>query len=205
MKVFGVGMIKTGTISFSVAMQRLGFGHLQGSYQTANRLLGPYLNSDWKAIYALVDKYDSFDDFPFCAPGAVAWLDKKYPDSKFVLTTRDPASWYNSIVKYFRLSETTDLLKASQKDDPKLPLGKYFGLVNYALKTFGTVDLYNNPEQVVKAYCNYNESVIDYFEDRPERLLRVCWMDGDGFPELCKFLNKPLLDAKFPHANKRGH
>lgn len=203
-KVFGVGMIKTGTITLATALKTLGLDHLQGSYLTSNHLLPSYLSGNYAEIKRVVERHQSFDDFPFCAPGVAQILDRLYPGSKFILTYREPESWYESICKYFKLSETRGILRDSLETNPRLPLGQYYGLLSYALATFGTIDLFNNKRLVIANYVNYNRSIREHFADNPN-FLEVCWMDGDGYPQLCDFLNLPLPNVPLPHANKRGH
>jgi len=48
--------------------------------------------------------------------------------------------------------------------------------------------------------------IKEYFKDRPEDLLVLTLGKGEGWPELCTFLGKPVPDVDFPSANrtKRG-
>jgi hypothetical protein len=197
MKVFGVGFSKTGTVSFGKAMQLLQYNHCHGSYVTGNLLLHSYLSGNHNELHKLIAKHDSFDDLPFCAPGVPQMLDKRYPNAKFVLTTRDPESWYSSMHRYLPKN------MAQFRGRDGLPLGPFYGLVNYILAIFGTTDL-TNKKHVIETYNAYNQSIIDHFSDRSDKLLVVSWMNGEGWPELCKFLGKPKPALKFPHANKNN-
>ena len=49
---------------------------------------------------------------------------------------------------------------------------------------------------------NHSKEVIDYFKNRPDDLLVLCWERGDGWKEVCNFLNVPTPDLPFPHMNK---
>ncbi len=199
MKIFGVGMCKTGTVSLGRAFEILGYRHCHGSFITGNKLLYSYLSGDYGPIYDMIDGYDTFEDFPFCAAGAAEILDKKYPDAKFILTTRESGSWYHSMFRYL----PNDLIDLRSRDG--LPLGPYYGLTNYMLATFGSTDIKSNKELFVKGYEQYNQRIKDLFEDRPEKLLVVCWMEGDGWAELCDFLDKPLPALNgFPRVNING-
>jgi hypothetical protein len=50
-------------------------------------------------------------------------------------------------------------------------------------------------------YERRNQRIREYFEDRPEDLLVVDWEEGDGWIELCDFLDVDVPDLPFPHAN----
>lgn len=196
MKIFGAGMCKTGTVSLGRAFETLGYRHYHGSYHTGNRMLASYLSGDYGPIYDIVEGHDTFEDFPFCTPEVVEALAEKYPDSKFVLTLREPGSWYLSLSRYF----PDNLARFRSRDD--LPLGPFYGFINYMLSVFGTVRIKADKDLIIAGYQQYNEKIKEMFEDKPDRLLSVCWMDGDGWKELCGFLDKPLpAMRRFPHEN----
>ena len=48
----------------------------------------------------------------------------------------------------------------------------------------------------------YNNSVIDFFKDKPGQLLVLNIPGGDGWEKLCPFLNLPIVDEKFPHISE---
>ena len=202
MKVFGVGFIKTGTSTLGAALERLGYNHRHGSSHVGNELLPAYLRGQKDIIRDFVDQYDSFDDFPFCAPGMPKLLDEMYPDSKFILTIREADSWFGSLVRYFRPKSGGPTNLNSQRGACGLPLGPNYGLLNYLLTTFGTIDVEGNREHYIKRYQEYNRGIIDHFRSRPGKLLTICFMDGQGWETLCPFLGKPRPKHQpFPRVN----
>jgi len=44
--------------------------------------------------------------------------------------------------------------------------------------------------------------VREYFRDRPDDLLEVCWEEKHGWSELASFLNEAFPEVKFPHKNR---
>ena len=57
-------------------------------------------------------------------------------------------------------------------------------------------------EQLFKnGYERFIKSVLDYFRNRPHDLLILNIIAGDGWEELCPFLDKPTPDIAFPKAN----
>lgn len=203
MKIFGIGLIRTGTTTLGQVLQHLGFNHCEGWYQLVNQLSSSYISGNLEPIFELIEKHDSFDDFPFCATDMFKILDSKYSDSKFVLTIREETSWFNSLSKYFNppTQEPANLLEISQRGS-QLPLGRFYGLVNFILATFGTLEIERNRSHFIKTYRKYNSSVINYFEDKPGKLLVVDWPGGDRWERICSFLDKPIPSGVvFPHAN----
>jgi len=57
-------------------------------------------------------------------------------------------------------------------------------------------------KQLIQEYEKYNKQAIAYFKDKPSQLLVMNIFEGDGWKELCRFLNKPVPNKPFPHKNK---
>jgi Sulfotransferase domain len=47
------------------------------------------------------------------------------------------------------------------------------------------------------------DSVLEYFEDRPEALLTLDITAGENWEKLCSFLGVPVPDVEFPFENAR--
>jgi hypothetical protein len=97
-----IGFHKTGTKSLASALSTLGY-----------RVTGPNGVKDpdiGKNVYAmtfsLVERFDPFQDNPW--PIIYKELDKKYPESKFVLSVRTSDSWIKSRVDDFGTWETSN-------------------------------------------------------------------------------------------------
>jgi hypothetical protein len=69
-------------------------------------------------------------------------------------------------------------------------------------KTRSKEELRKWAKKIPRYRANHNEEVIDYFNDRPDDLLVLCWEKGDGWKELCNFLNVSIPNLPFPHKNK---
>lgn len=173
MKIFCIGFHKTGTTSLKAALKTLGY-RVTGP----NGMNDPDIASNvYSMADALVSQYDAFQDNPW--PVIYRELDEKYPDSKFILTTRRPESWIRSQVKHFGRLET--------------PMRKWI---------YGAGCPESNEEIYVKRYENHYREVMDYFRDRPNDLLVLDLAKGDGWEKLCAFLGKDIPNKPFPHANK---
>ena len=84
-KVFGVGWAKTGTTTLGRCFEILGLSH-------KSQDLNLVRNLDQALTVARL--YDSFEDWPW--PLFYKQLDKRFPGSKFVLTTRNSNRWLKS-------------------------------------------------------------------------------------------------------------
>src|SRR3989338_5334651 len=97
MKIFGIGLMRTGTVSCAEALRILGysvahFDELREVMEKSGGWLAGDFETDWLV------KYDAAFDNPI--PGIFIELDKRYPGSKFILTVRDLDSWLESCRKY---------------------------------------------------------------------------------------------------------
>ena len=178
-KIFGVGNLKTGTTSLGSALTMLGFKH---THERRNQLLQKIKKGNLDPVFRWVDRHDSFEDWPW--PLLYKQLDERYPDSRFILTVRkDPKVWLKSMVSH------------AEKFGPTIGREMFFGFDS----PLGHEDEY------LERYLSHNQEVRDYFKDRPEQLLEVCWEEGDSWEKLCPFVGKEIPSDPFPHLNSAGN
>jgi hypothetical protein len=177
MKVFGIGLNKTGTTSLRLACETLGLRHMS----CRRDLLVAVREGRLEDVFAVVDAYDSFDDWPW--PLIYRPLFERYRDSRFVLTVRaSPERWLASLKKH-----------ALHTD----PVRHCRGLA------YGHDYPFGHEREHLAFYERHGEAVQRFFVERraEDRLLTVCWETGDGWTELCPFLGSPVPDRPFPRAN----
>lgn len=165
-RVWDIGLPRTGTTTFCEAVKLLGY--------TAVKHNPRY--EDLQGLQAASDA------------GCVVYykyLDFKYPDSKFVLATRDLDSWLASAEFIYTKYPATD------KDIAILRRMHIYESVTF------------DREKFVDAYHRYHADVRRYFKDRPGDLLEMNIVGGEGWEKLCPFLELPTPTTAFPHRNKR--
>jgi len=172
-KIFCIGFQKTGTKSMRQALEVLGYA----CCGPKPNLLKQIKDKKWVKITREIEKYDAFEDNPW--PLIYKELDKKFPGSKFILTTRKPENWIKSTSDYFGKKETE--------------MRKWI---------YGKGSPIGNKIKYINKYKDHNKKVLDYFRSRPDDLLIIDLEKGNGWKELCKFLNKPTQKKPFPHINK---
>jgi hypothetical protein len=107
-KVFCLGYAKTGTSSISKALSILG-------YRSVHWLRAGIKPKEGWISYIKKCKYDAFADMPIIKKGFFKTLDREFPDSKFILTTRDTESLLKSWENYF----TEEHLAIKSEEDRK--------------------------------------------------------------------------------------
>jgi hypothetical protein len=172
-KVFGIGFHKTGTTSLARALRLLGY-----------RVTGPNGVGDpdirtklFPMVEVLSRQFDAFQDNPW--PLVYQHMDQMHPQSKFILTIRDPDQWAASQAKYFGRQST--------------PMRQMIYGVGFP----------EGNEEIYKSRMKqHNEEVIEYFKNRPNDLLVIDLTAQNEWEPICRFLDEPIPRAPFPHANQ---
>lgn len=175
MKIVGIGLNKTGTTSFGVCLHYWGKRHSSCSRE-AFRL---WREGDLSGLLDWVERYDSFEDWPW--PFVYREIDVAFPGSKFILTRRrNPEVWFRSLCRHAELTGPTEFRRV----------------------IYGHAMPRGHREDHVRFYLPHNAGVRDYFKDRPNDLLEVCWEEGYGWEELAAFLGLEPPPIAFPHVNR---
>lgn len=177
MKIFCIGLSKTGTTSLAGALTMLG-------YRTIDNMgASEYRSGDIGCLdIATIDANDAFTDTPI--PSFYRQLDQHYPGSKFILTVRDIDPWLKSSKKQFNSRGAEQRNQAT----------------NQILE-----EIYGSPifEEALfrSGYQHFIDQAKDYFSERPHDLLVIDITKGQTWATLCRFLDKPVPAVPFPKAN----
>jgi len=167
-KVFGIGQPKTGLVSLTKALRILGYNTVQ-----------------YPSDLQILEDIDAATDLPILIN--YPEIDRRFPNSKFILTIRDRGDWLKSIEAHFRRHPP------STRSEPVLENRKL---------VYGSV----NPsrDQFLVAYRKHELEVKKYFENRQDSLLIINICGGDGWKELCSYLGKSIPEMEFPRLNVSG-
>ena len=177
MKIFGIGLSKTGTTSLAGALEVLGFRTRDYPGLTT------YTPGDLASIDPVVlGENDALTDTPI--PSFYRALDQHYPGARFILTVRDMDGWLLSCKKQF----TAKLADKQNEAHNRLFMDLY-GTTVFDETLFRS------------GYQRFVDGVLDHFRDRPQDLLILDIAAGQGWDELCAFLGKPVPAVPFPKSN----
>jgi hypothetical protein len=182
--VFCVGLTRTGTTSFGDACEVLGFTR-RGWWNTRDRADNHYLLRAWATghvahLEKLAKDYDVLEDLPW--PLVYREMAEAFPNAKFALTLRASTDvWLESMIKHVAA------------------IGGY-GMYR---KVYGSAEPAIDRDTFIEFYERHTSEVRAFFAGS-DRLIELCWEQGDGWPELCAFLGVPEPDVPFPHANPAG-
>lgn len=173
MKIFGIGMFKTGTKSLGEALSILGYRTNANFWAAVDNNWYPSeeeYSDSLLEIYERATEYDAFCDAPWMF--VYKELDKEFPHSKFILTTRDYEGLATSEYKMWKRSG------ASISEVP-------------------------SRHRFIERIRNHDRYVREYFEGRDEDLLNLNICEGEGWEKLCPFLGVEETPSHlFPYENK---
>ena len=200
-KIFCIGRNKTGTTSMGQALKMLGYR--VGKQKYGELLIEDWGRRDFRKIIQFCKSADAFQDVPFSLDDTYKELDKAFPGSKFILTTRTSADeWFDSLIRF-----ETDIIG-------KNTLPTAADLKNYPYRETGWLWRMHelvygvNEEQLydmaiyIAHYEKYNNEVLNYFNNRPDDFLILNLNNENSMQLLCGFLHISEHKLKMPHLNK---
>lgn len=211
-KVFGIGANRTGTTSLAAIFQISG---LQISPQHEGELLGVQaFKGNLHPLIEYVKRFDAFQDLPFSAKTIYAQMDALFPNSKFILTYRDPEIWFNSFNRYYKsrlgISENEIATQELVKKREYLCRG-YYAFTQYSnwliesdgLSIKKNWDLLFNKKHYINLYLSRYEQIIRHFSERPDDLLVIDLSKEASTKKIIEFLGLPeSIITPIPHLNK---
>lgn len=182
-KVFVIGAPRTGTTSVGAALKALGYRDY-GHDPYAQEL---WQHGNYEPIWEIVGQHDSFSDGPFNTGDFYKTLATRYPQARFILTTRDKQKWKESHRRHF---------------DPAVP--------NPWVKERFKMHRYE-PEIWWRWYDRRNAQIRAFFQEmnRAHHLLELeIGGTSDNFSRLIEFLGSeatvPSPLPEFPWLNKHS-
>lgn len=198
-KVFCLGFSKTGTTSLEKALEILGYNVCKGHWNLKHNdyLLALWIHGDKKEILKLSEYWDAFADAPWGGTDLYKDLFERYPDAKFILTIRDTDEWYRSMIKNFtRFNQDLRTALESHHRNHR------FGAAYFFKVRFGVDSLEKQEERMKRIFEEHNKQVEDFFREKAsDRFLKLDLTQAKEWGSLCRFLDKPIPDEEFPHAN----
>ena len=185
MKVFGIGLSKTGTTSLGNALRRLGLHVLDWDNFITRELISE----------VDVPLFEGFTDIPLA--GHFEEFYQRFERSRFIYTTRPVLSWKDSMLRHWRRNYGLDdflEIRAQLGAPDHFAFGQEFSDLHRSL--------YFDHAGFEQAYRVHDERVRRFFRDKPtDRFLEFDVFAGDGWQKLCNFLGKPIPDGSFPMDN----
>ncbi len=178
-KIFGIGLSRTGTTSLHNGLSLLGLDSAPSSVALMTLLDDP------GADVGLLDRHDAFTDNP--VPFLYRVLDERFPDARFVLTTRQRDDWLASM--HWLFGPGLDRLDPDTRRLGDRVHERLYGITSFDEQVLGDV------------YDRHHQEVEEHFSGREGDLLQL-ETSGLAWQPLCSFLEIEEPSAPFPHVNR---
>lgn len=179
MKVFGIGLNKTGTSSLGAAGALMG---LSVKTWDAALFAETIVEGRRDTLWQVIETFDLFNDFPY--PLLYKEIDARYPGAKFVLTRRACSeAWLVSVKAH------------AMRARPSSHTHKIVYGVQYP---------HRREQTFLDYYARHNSDARAYFAKRPGDFLEICWEEETGLSRLAAFLGLDAPAAPLPRANARA-
>lgn len=196
-KYFSLSFQRSGTKSLNHALASAGIKSLHfpqlvdgKNYQ---RIVAPAWdrpNDVLDMLMPLIDAYDGHSDVPW--PGLYSEIMARFPDSRFILVTRDAEIWWRSLSRHWSLNFVGRKLSPFER----IQYRKYLSCDPRIV--FGS----KHKDVFVKAYMQHIEAVRR--DIPPEKLLIFDLLDAEKENRLQAFLRSAQI-PEFPHlGNQKG-
>jgi len=174
-RIFNIGLNRAGTTSLTEALCLLGIRAVHHKHEGVRLYEIMRANAQaGRPVLQGLEMYDAFSDF--AGRDFYKLLDRQYPYSKFILTTRELESWLDS---------------RERKVAKNLASPAYH-------HSFKRVD---RPGWT-RNRAEYLANLDRHFARRPGDFLVINIPAGEGWEKLCPFLGVPVPDLPFPFRNR---
>jgi len=210
MEVICIGMMRTGTMSIKAALEIL---KIPSVYHMNSVIKNPRDAEMWKE--AADAKYHgkgtpfTREDWDQLMGESAACIDlpsaifmpeliAAYPEAKVIISQRDPAKWYHSVMTTIVKERMNDKWTRRIAPFDTFFYRRFFPMMNSLLTgVFGPAGM-SDKENAINIYNDLHDEVRRLVQ--PER--RLEYRLGDGWEPLCEFLGKDVPDIEFPFVNE---
>ncbi len=182
-KVFGVGLECTGEDSLTRALEILG-------WEVAHDPVDPVTLADLQTGHRDMGVLRLYQGLTgLVAAAQVDRMHQAFLGARFILTVRNRPSWLKTLARQWDMDPPRD---------PREALRHSTILELLRRRAYGTVRY--DRDVLARAYERHVAATRRRFRGRPRELLVMDIIGGDGWEELCAFLDVPVPDVPFPHA-----
>jgi len=185
-KIFVLGYNKTGTKSLAKALEILGYNVLHmGAREKLIRIMYDNLVEN-KPILNRIGQFDCYLDYPIFEPNVFSHIVNEHRDAKYISLTRNYDDYVESVLKD----------KIKNLDDGIVDSWNWLGV--------GGKEVFENYPKYQKEWVKektkfkhqsnirfLDKYMIDFLE------MNIC-DSGDGWEELCSYLDQPIPNEEFP-------
>jgi len=190
-----IGAHKTGTTSLTHAMKYLGYNCAPEAmwYNNKQARENLFLHNNYSFIDNILNdpNFNFYEDSPYNYNDIYKYIDKKFTNTKFILTIRKSNNWFDSFLRWIEIMKKNNALTEIEQRE--------------SLYGYGYEVSLQNKHKLIQRYCERNCDVIKYFIGTNKLLILNFELlnDNEAWKRLCKFLGIVKIPTiPFPHVNK---
>jgi hypothetical protein len=201
-----IGLNKSGTSSFTNAMENLGYKKFSENQQF--QFVSPAVyHNDYGKVFSVLNnpQYNLYNDMPFSLPKVFKKIYEQRPNDIFILTLRsDSEKWANSVLNFYKLNVQNSILKLPSYIETKFTDSSQRFLLDYLTPMVDSWDIENTSnllESLIKVYDEHISDCQSFFKDKSNFSIVEIEKKGE-LKKLTDWLNINNQDLDFPWINK---
>ena len=204
--VICIGLNKSGTSSFTTALETLGYRKFSENQQFQFVSTAVYHN-DFGKVFSVLNnpQYNLFNDTPFSLPNVFKKIYEQRPNDIFILTLRNDAEkWARSVINFYELNVEDGSLKLPSYIETKFTNNSQRFLLDYLtpmIDSWDVKDTNNLLQSLVEVYETHAKDCIAFFKNKPNFFIVEIEKKGE-LKKLTDWLNIENQDLDFPWINK---
>ena len=195
-KIFCIGNHKTNVAALNLALVEFGYRTNNDRLWYSSTVRRNYRQGRYKYLYDSIEKFDALLGSPFDHKEFYKILFTKYPNAKFILTTRKPELWYNLFYDWltrevYRKPKTLSDYNTFMEEWYDIPI----------TKSHFSSGLTQHKDSIITAYAQRNQDIITFFQEHNamNKLLVIdLSIEQSPWNKLGQFLQKEPPKIKFP-------
>ena len=208
-RVFCISMQRCGTTSVGDFFHHFGYPVSRSSHSRKNRWTRSWYIGDYDSIFKSEDfrSFQVFEDDPWWLPEFYKILFHKFPNSKFILFTRDSESWFKSMVSHSNgqtLGNTKLHCKIYRRETEfynKFELDS--SITTIIDKNDNLLSLLEHKNHYIDIFETRNKEIINFFEKHDASRLIHCDLNDDNkWNKIGDFFDIVIPKGFNVHSNK---
>jgi len=208
-RIFCISMQRNGTTSVGDFFDYFGYPVSRSSDSRNNRWSMSWYNGDFESIFNSEDfkSFQVFEDDPWWLPEFYKILYHRFPNSKFILFTRDSESWFQSMLSHSKgqtLGNTKLHCKLYRRENEFYQKFETDNSFEKSLdKNDNLLSLIGHKQHYTDLYETRNKEIINFFEEHnPSRLIHCDLRDNKKWQKLGDFFDIIVPNEFNVHSNK---
>ena len=208
-RIFCISMQRCGTTSVGDFFDYFGYPVSRSSVSRNNLWTTSWYNGDFESIFKSEDfkSLQVFEDDPWWLPEFYKFLYHRFPNSRFILFTRDSESWFQSMLSHSNgqtLGNTKLHCKLYRREKEFYNKFETDNCINTSLdKNDNLLPLLEHKQHYKDLFETRNKEIINFFEEHnPSRLIYCDLNDKKKWQKLGDFFDIPVPNEFNVHSNK---